>query len=504
MTHYSTLGIDQLATEDEIKRAYFRLIRQHTPEKDPEGFMQIRKAYEQLSDPETREEYDRDLRLLSDVPDDVKGIILESIRLEDSGLESDAANLLERSMFEYAGNKPAVNALKYRLSNIYLEMGNSGKAMTQLEELLADEPSNIKYLKKMAIACAERGWTKRAQIYVEEIQRIEPENEDSILLLIQNSSDEFSPQALGEMVELLEKNGGKAPKTCLAMLTSTLMQAQMKSPIFDLFKKAINGDDAYEQLDLFSKKAGVQPWDDAMFLANKLAEHTVDIKEDDKEAIKVIFGAGVLEMLYSQDRYDLMQPITKVMENVGDYETLESPRYKVLMVNHMALEAVGAGIGKAVAALPLMQYLSKVEFLYSGDRTDYKNEAISFEYDIILEIDRYRKDIKRLKEEFNELYKHSAVYFNEVLKYSESRLVDEANRRYKILRNFDSRLRLDWLGDFDEYDSLSGFGIDDDEYDDYFGDAVAEKNEPIRVVKIGRNEQCPCGSGLKYKKCCGK
>ncbi|MGB0911339.1 MAG: SEC-C metal-binding domain-containing protein, partial [Nitrospirales bacterium] len=22
--------------------------------------------------------------------------------------------------------------------------------------------------------------------------------------------------------------------------------------------------------------------------------------------------------------------------------------------------------------------------------------------------------------------------------------------------------------------------------------------------KIGRNDQCPCGSGKKYKKCCGK
>jgi len=24
----------------------------------------------------------------------------------------------------------------------------------------------------------------------------------------------------------------------------------------------------------------------------------------------------------------------------------------------------------------------------------------------------------------------------------------------------------------------------------------------IRQVKIGRNDQCPCGSGLKFKKCC--
>lgn len=27
---------------------------------------------------------------------------------------------------------------------------------------------------------------------------------------------------------------------------------------------------------------------------------------------------------------------------------------------------------------------------------------------------------------------------------------------------------------------------------------------PVRTVKIGRNEPCPCGSGKKYKKCCGK
>ncbi|MCS7199459.1 MAG: preprotein translocase subunit SecA [Caldimicrobium sp.] len=30
------------------------------------------------------------------------------------------------------------------------------------------------------------------------------------------------------------------------------------------------------------------------------------------------------------------------------------------------------------------------------------------------------------------------------------------------------------------------------------------KPEPIRSVKIGRNDPCPCGSGRKYKKCCGK
>ena len=31
-----------------------------------------------------------------------------------------------------------------------------------------------------------------------------------------------------------------------------------------------------------------------------------------------------------------------------------------------------------------------------------------------------------------------------------------------------------------------------------------KKASPKRVSKIGRNEACPCGSGKKYKMCCGK
>lgn len=27
---------------------------------------------------------------------------------------------------------------------------------------------------------------------------------------------------------------------------------------------------------------------------------------------------------------------------------------------------------------------------------------------------------------------------------------------------------------------------------------------PVTVEKTGRNDPCPCGSGKKYKKCCGK
>lgn len=37
----------------------------------------------------------------------------------------------------------------------------------------------------------------------------------------------------------------------------------------------------------------------------------------------------------------------------------------------------------------------------------------------------------------------------------------------------------------------------------YEGGQVSPKAPPRQVVKIGRNDPCPCGSGKKHKKCCG-
>ena len=38
----------------------------------------------------------------------------------------------------------------------------------------------------------------------------------------------------------------------------------------------------------------------------------------------------------------------------------------------------------------------------------------------------------------------------------------------------------------------------------FFTEGIMVKQKPITVSKVGRNDPCHCGSGLKYKKCCGK
>ncbi len=54
MDPYDVLGVQPDASDAEIRRAYFSGVQRHPPERDPEGFKVIRKAFEMLRDPRAR------------------------------------------------------------------------------------------------------------------------------------------------------------------------------------------------------------------------------------------------------------------------------------------------------------------------------------------------------------------------------------------------------------------------------------------------------------------
>jgi curved DNA-binding protein CbpA len=55
---YRLLGVSPVATQSEIKHAYFALIRQYPPETEAETFKRIRTAYEKIKDTQRRHETD--------------------------------------------------------------------------------------------------------------------------------------------------------------------------------------------------------------------------------------------------------------------------------------------------------------------------------------------------------------------------------------------------------------------------------------------------------------
>jgi hypothetical protein len=103
--------------------------------------------------------------------------------------------------------------------------------------------------------------------------------------------------------------------------------------------------------------------------------------------------------------------------------------------------------------------------------------------------------------EMEEYNAANGTSYNSFFVRAEDIVIDEkadrkAIKKAKDFRNSTSKLRsLLGLDDYDESDDDSAFAQ---------GLKENKKQMPIRVTKIGRNEPCPCGSGKKYKKCCGK
>jgi curved DNA-binding protein CbpA len=54
---YTVLGLAADSDDETIRRRYLELVRQHSPERQPEKFAAIREAYESLRDLDTRLRY---------------------------------------------------------------------------------------------------------------------------------------------------------------------------------------------------------------------------------------------------------------------------------------------------------------------------------------------------------------------------------------------------------------------------------------------------------------
>ncbi len=96
--------------------------------------------------------------------------------------------------------------------------------------------------------------------------------------------------------------------------------------------------------------------------------------------------------------------------------------------------------------------------------------------------------LQRVKKEYPVLRQAMGEFLEEMLNCSSQQyLFNKYEKKYKKLMGYPSGARL----------MLSSAGEDD--YDAYENGTYRREE-----AKIGRNDPCPCGSGKKYKKCCGR
>jgi preprotein translocase subunit SecA len=93
--------------------------------------------------------------------------------------------------------------------------------------------------------------------------------------------------------------------------------------------------------------------------------------------------------------------------------------------------------------------------------------------------------------------------FNEMLRAIEDRVTDTV---FKVRLEAGARRRNVWNVSSAQHDEVSQFSMAERQRAAATAPQGERKVKQIKLEqpKVGRNEPCPCGSGKKYKKCCGK
>lgn len=123
---YERLGVPRSASGEGIKRAYRFLVRQYPPERSPEEFKRIREAYETLSNPRSRREYDEQ-------PNPIVG---DWITTAIHAMEAKDYGLAERYFKQVLVQAPDLGYVRNLLGLCLLYRKEFQKAVAQFERLL--------------------------------------------------------------------------------------------------------------------------------------------------------------------------------------------------------------------------------------------------------------------------------------------------------------------------------------------------------------------------------
>jgi len=146
-SHYATLGIAPSADAETIRRRYLELVRQFPPESDPESFQRIRRAYETLTDPKARRQYDKE-RFYGTT---VTKLEIQIDKLENEGRYQDATRLLQQ-LVDIAPTSQRWS----RLADAYEGMGEPTKSSEAYQAALDSAETEEEKVRLMVRRAHER------------------------------------------------------------------------------------------------------------------------------------------------------------------------------------------------------------------------------------------------------------------------------------------------------------------------------------------------------------
>ncbi|MCL2496128.1 MAG: SEC-C metal-binding domain-containing protein, partial [Clostridiales bacterium] len=353
-----------------------------------------------------------------------------------------------------------------QLQNIWIELAQSyeqedkiGKAIKVWEELGELYPTSGAYAYELALAYGKRGWHKKALAYFERTVELDPHHAQAWMELIE-FYDEAEDYA---KIKQLRYRAAEAVKENRA--GSLMLYAQV-------FVQYLEDKDEAAAESCLKAITGMLESD--MQYTHEEREHAI---------LDIIAS---IEAFESTEMFPYLRRIADLISDIN----ADLRAYLDNLQRKMEIAALEEE-GYADVLQNLLETIAK-----DCDCEKCLNNIVAMEASILYDLPGYIPQIMRLKEEQPNLYASHAAFFNEALITSDAKRL--LYHRIKQLSKHGLQPLL--MKASDRYADNSGQDPESE-----YNEELAAPEGPYRreEPKVGRNDPCPCGSGKKYKKCCG-
>ena len=462
---FEILGVSPDASEKEIKRAYFKLIREHSPEEDPEGFKEIRMAYEMMMAPQKDEE-----KPPFDV-DDEKAVIIKA-RMEEilqNRKWKDAVKEAEAAIVIW----PNSSYFKYLLIRAYRGNGNTTKAVRMAEQLCAEEPDNKFFAREYTMSCFARGFFVKASAGFKKAYELGVRDFDFLMAGIESQN--------------VSRNNP----------FSVFFHSSQYREILDLFS-----DDEDHLVDIVSiYEAVLKSYNINLFFGRDCPS---EINQDGNNALDFLQKHDLNKIMDAEGQYVLYAVVNafssfanavdsrllfKLDETIERFKDVVEEKYYAKMKEvTLSIEEDKVENDKKVS-----KYIERLSF--ARIKENYDDEGLR-EYAIVdkklcilKKSDKIFSSLQYVKETYPLLWKHYEDFFHALYDNDKAnKLMDELRAKYRnIASDYTGGLFYQEFPD-EKRRALEFYGIKRE----------SKYSRPL----VGRNHPCPCGSGKKFKKCC--
>ena len=375
----------------------------------------------------------------SDMPEDAARRFNNAQLAFKHGQYEYAADIFSKILKKY----PALSNVRVEYARSLIALGKTGKAVSVLETLCAMSPGNAMYRSELAKCYDMRGWRKKAIEAYQDALDIDDSDAHIWILLIHSYAKSNDLEEAGatalKAIDAVKKSGEEN----IHLYNFAIMFAVKFEPAPT--KK-------YLQDIVRLTREGVSSQEEISLLVQSLLKNIMKLES----YVFIPYVREIADSLAYMDD-DLRAGLTEA-ERQYEIESLDDKDYDEVF--HDLFIILDSGC----------------------DCEDCKTNIAGMEHYILSEKEIFRSQLTRLKSEFPRLYALHSGFFNEVLDANARNLQKMQNQRLTI---------------------LTKHGYQPSPYYDEDDELPVPQPARREETKVGRNDPCPCGSGKKFKKCCG-